>query len=255
MNTTKQKIALYFGLTLSLIGASPLRAFCSTTETSEPATQKYVINGVLYESDKTNDANHLNLHNNNSESLNLYRDGKRWYSDNGEVTPEPYTEPTTVPESTSFSDVSTKIPTNTTTSSVETLEGSSTTLEPIIKDGSVNKSETRVIETLPNNESPAKQVIQDTEKVPELKNESATLPEKNSTGVTTEKPYADSTENLNVSHPTQSETPVFSDNKRLPKTGSSTHQSLFLTISGIILFLSALFLFKKTNEPFVGGKK
>ncbi|WP_367397926.1 LPXTG cell wall anchor domain-containing protein [Enterococcus raffinosus] len=43
----------------------------------------------------------------------------------------------------------------------------------------------------------------------------------------------------------------------LPKTGSSNQQNLFFTISGIVLLLLTLILFKKTNRngTTLGGKK
>ncbi|MFM2490565.1 LPXTG cell wall anchor domain-containing protein [Enterococcus avium] len=42
----------------------------------------------------------------------------------------------------------------------------------------------------------------------------------------------------------------------MPKTGSSRRQTLFFTISGVILLLLTLILFKKTNrnEASLGGK-
>ena len=260
MKTIKQKIAIGFGLTLSTIVVFPFHAFGNTSEATNSTTQKYVINGTLYERENTNDENRLFLHNDNG-SLKLYRDGNHWYSNDGEVIPEPYTESTTVPESTSVSETSTEVPTTTTSSSVQIIDQKTNTPEPIKDEltDKQHKSETLAPEKKPlsSNESPAKQVINNGKKATEPKKESAAVSEQTSTTVTTEKSQIAPTEKTKESQTIQSETLVFSDKKVLPKTGSSNQKNLFFTISGIILLLLTLILFKKTNrnEASLGGKK
>ena len=117
MKTIKQKIAIGFGLTLSTIVVFPFHAFGNTNESANFSSQKYLVNGTLYETDSSNDENRLFLHNDNG-SLTLYRDGNHLYSDGGEVVPEPYTEPTTIPESIPVTETTTEAPTTTTSSNV-----------------------------------------------------------------------------------------------------------------------------------------
>lgn len=167
MKTIKQKIAIGFGLILSTIVVFPFHAFGNTNESANFSSQKYLVNGTLYETDSSNDENRLFLHNDNG-SLTLYRDGNHWYSDGGEVVPEPYTEPTTVPESTSVSDSSTEVPTTATSSSVQIIDQKTNTPESI-KDDFTDKqhnSETSALEKEPqsSDESPAKQVINNEKK-------------------------------------------------------------------------------------------
>lgn len=93
-------------------------------------------------------------------------------------------------------------------------------------------------------------------KATEPKKESAAGSEQTSPAATTEKSQVASTEKTKESQTIQSETLVFSDKKVLPKTGSSNQQNLFFTISGIVLLLLTLILFKKTNRngTTLGGK-
>ncbi|MGJ0915383.1 hypothetical protein ACR77M_06675 [Enterococcus avium] len=254
MKTIKQKIAIGFGLTLSTIVVFPFHAFGNTNESANFSSQKYLVNGTLYETDSSNDENRLFLHNDNG-SLTLYRDGNHWYSDGGEVVPEPYTEPTTIPESIPVTE------TTTTSSSVQIIDQKINTPESI-KDDFTDKqhnSETSALEKEPqsSDESPAKQVINNEKKATEPKKESAAGSEQTSPAATTEKSQVASTERTKESQSIQSETQVFSDKKLLPKTGSSRRQTLFFTISGVILLLLTLILFKKTNrnEASLGGKK
>lgn len=260
MKTIKQKIAIGFGLTLSTIVVFPFHAFGNTNESANFSSQKYLVNGTLYETDSSNDENRLFLHNDNG-SLTLYRDGNHWYSDGGEVVPEPYTEPTTIPESTPVTETTTEAPTTATSSSVQIIDQKTNTPESI-KDDFTDKqhnSETSALEKEPqsSDESPAKQVINNEKKATEPKKESAAVSEQTSPAATTEKSQVASAERTKESQSIQSETQVFSDKKLLPKTGSSRRQNLFFTISGVILLLLTLILFKKTNrnEASLGGKK
>lgn len=167
MKTIKQKIAIGFGLTLSTIVVFPFHAFGNTNESANFSSQKYLVNGTLYETDSSNDENRLFLHNDNG-SLTLYRDGNHWYSDGGEVVPEPYTEPTTIPESIPVTETTTEAPTTTTSSSVQIIDQKTNTPESI-KDDFTDKqhnSETSALEKEPqsSDESPAKQVINNEKK-------------------------------------------------------------------------------------------
>lgn len=167
MKTIKQKIAIVFGLTLSTIVVFPFHAFGNTNGAVNFSSQKYLVNGTLYETDSSNDENRLFLHNDNG-SLTLYRDGNHWYSDGGEVVPEPYTEPTTIPESTPVTETTTEVPTTATSSSVQIIDQKTNTPESI-KDDFTDKqhnSETSALEKEPqsSDESPAKQVINNEKK-------------------------------------------------------------------------------------------
>ena len=167
MKTIKQKIAIGFGLTLSTIVVFPFHAFGNTNGAVNFSSHKYLVNGTLYETDSSNDENRLFLHNDNG-SLTLYRDGNHWYSDGGEVIPEPYTEPTTIPESTPVTETTTEVPTTATSSSVQIIDQKTNTPESI-KDDFTDKqhnSETSALEKEPqsSDESPAKQVINNEKK-------------------------------------------------------------------------------------------
>ena len=65
MKTIKQKIAIVFGLTLSTIVVFPFHAFGNTNGAVNFSSQKYLVNGTLYETDSSNDENRLFLHNDN----------------------------------------------------------------------------------------------------------------------------------------------------------------------------------------------
>ncbi|MFM2490566.1 hypothetical protein ABW365_24505 [Enterococcus avium] len=181
MKTIKQKIAIGFGLTLSTIVVFPFHAFGNTNESANFSSQKYLVNGTLYETDSSNDENRLFLHNDNG-SLTLYRDGNHWYSDGGEVVPEPYTEPTTIPESIPVTETTTEAPTTTTSSSVQIIDQKTNTPESI-KDDFTDKqhnSETSALEKEPqsSDESPAKQVINNEKKATEPKKNQPLAPNK-----------------------------------------------------------------------------
>jgi len=232
----KIKIGLFIVFTLFIALGCPRSSF-GDTDTS----QEYIVNGIIYERDNISDDNRLILHNGN-ESLTLNRDGMHWYSNNGEVTPEPYTK-----ESSSTSSVE---------SSLSATESSTTTIETTSQEPTshelVKKQEPQTDDSVPSTTQSTDSVKSATTAEPQK--ESTVISKSNIPAETTVQSQSPSVTHSEKNVAQKTAAPVFSDKKLLPKTGSSTFQNRCLTVLGMVLSIIALCLFKINKRHLLGGK-
>lgn len=213
----------------------PFIARGETNETTVSEPENYLVNGKLFHKESSSNEQQLNLQNGN-ETLILHRDGMHWYSDNGEVIPEPYLEASTsetATETSAESSVGTTEPStvNVPESTIEkgTVNESTSKNSPVsaafssesdtIKESKISETTSTTVASISSSESKSTPISSN---VPAMSSKITTA-----ASSVTSQPLATA--------PTNS-----SARKELPKTGSQTQQSLFLTFTGTILLLAIL---------------
>lgn len=235
MKLMKQKVLL------SIVSASFLffHPFIVHSETSET----YLINGQLFNKEPTSTEQQLILRH-GQEILTLNRDGTHWYSNSGEVIPESYSETSTVEESTipSTENMDTSTQTqqsmeSTTVSSLEEIQTRETTLNKKTVTATFSSTPTLEQSTRTNNTADTSEDQKSTS------TSEATQVVSTFSATSTQKSTVPTVEGA------LPQSKALPNRELLPKTGSSSQQSLLLTMAGIILlFVVLIALYLETRR-------